>query len=54
MLRYTVTVLRTEMISFELDAESEDEAVARFLVDGDEVDSVTVGTTIETVTSRWI
>lgn len=46
---YTVVVTRTEQITFTLPATSEADAVKRYLMDGDEVASETVGTTVEQV-----
>lgn len=40
-MRYRVTVLRHENIEFELEADSVEDAQARYLADGDEVSSET-------------
>lgn len=41
MSRYVVTVARMETIYFDVDADSEEDAAARYLMDGDEIRSVT-------------
>jgi len=46
MARYRVTILRTEEITFELDATSETEAENHYLRDGDEIYSETISTRI--------
>lgn len=47
---YRVVVRRTEEIVFELEATSAEDAVARYLSDGDETGSETTDTTVESVT----
>jgi len=47
---YRVTILRTESIEFTLDANSPEDAEARYLMDGTEVASGTESTTVESVT----
>ncbi|MFJ1874164.1 hypothetical protein [Streptomyces chartreusis] len=48
---YTVNITRMEVIEFEIDAESEEEAEERYLMDGDETGSETVSTTVNSVTA---
>ena len=48
-MRYEVTVTRTETITFELDAESADDAWQRYLLDGEETGSRTVSLDVESV-----
>jgi hypothetical protein len=49
MQEYVVEVLRTERIYFQLSATSADDAEARYLEDGDEIGSKSVGDTPEVV-----
>lgn len=49
-MKWQVTVLRTERITFELEAADKDDAERRYLMDGDETDSETTSTSIEEVT----
>ena len=51
MPRYSVTVTRTESITFELDAASPEDAEERYLMDGDEVGSSTGSLQVESVTA---
>lgn len=47
MRTFTVHVLRTERISFEIEAADHDDAGVRYLADGEEVSSETVSIEIE-------
>jgi hypothetical protein len=49
MPRYKVVILRSEWIEYEIDAESPDDARARYLADGEEVDSETTDLSIDSV-----
>ncbi|WP_431881931.1 hypothetical protein [Micromonospora chalcea] len=49
MPKFVVTTLRTERISYEVDAVSKEDAEARYLMDGEEVVSETTSTEIESV-----
>ncbi len=46
-MKFVVQVLRTEAIAYEVDAASEEDARARYLMDGDEVASETVSIEVE-------
>lgn len=46
---YEVTVLRTEMITFSLPAASVQDAQERYLLDGDETGSDTVGLRVDSI-----
>lgn len=46
---FLVSVLRTESISFEVEAESREDAEARYLMDGEETGSKTVDLSVESV-----
>jgi hypothetical protein len=46
---HTVWVTRTERIAFQVDATSKADAEDRYLSDGDEVGSETIGTEVEKV-----
>ncbi|WP_331748965.1 hypothetical protein [Streptomyces chartreusis] len=48
---YPVNITRMEVIEFEIDAESEEKAEERYLMDGDETGSETVSTTVNSVTA---
>lgn len=49
MALYEVTASRTESIMFVVDADSPEDAEARYLIDGDEVASKTVELSVGTV-----
>lgn len=48
-MTYRVTTTRTEEISFDVEAQSAEDAKARFLYDGDEVYASTTSTVITNV-----
>jgi hypothetical protein len=50
MPTYEVTVARTELIAFEVDAPDADQAEDRYLMDGEETGSKTGSTVVESVT----
>lgn len=49
MTRYVVTVNRTEQIAFGLEADSQEDAESRYLMDGDEIGSATISTVVVSV-----
>lgn len=50
-MRYRLVIERTEVITFEVDADSPDQAEDRYLMDGDEVMSRTVETVVLSITA---
>lgn len=49
MAKYLVYVRRSESITFEVEATDEGDALARYLMDGDEIASKTVATEVDGV-----
>ncbi len=49
MPKYLVHVTRSEAITYEVEATDEDDALTRYLMDGDEIGSDTVATEVDGV-----